>query len=112
MMFSLASLCNPDAFKHENLNTCLQSCRDSKASYYKITGLSVAVFPLELIHLFVFTCTSTLQEENLWQKQREEELHRTMTQLNLLDKHRNAFAKKNMLFSQEHMVSFTDSGNT
>ena len=36
MMFSLASLCNPDAFKGESLNTSLQSCRDSKASYYKI----------------------------------------------------------------------------
>ena len=33
MMFSLASLCNPDAFKRENLNTSLQSCRDLKASY-------------------------------------------------------------------------------
>lgn len=43
------------------------------------------------------------QEENLWQKKREEELHRTMTQLNLLDKHKNAFTKKNILFSQEHM---------
>ena len=36
MMFSLASLYNPDAFKRENLNTSLQSCGDSKASYYKI----------------------------------------------------------------------------
>ena len=36
MMFSLASLYNPDAFKRENFNTSLQSCRDSKASYYKI----------------------------------------------------------------------------
>ena len=37
MMFSLASLCNPDAFKRENLNTSLQLCAcDSKASYYKI----------------------------------------------------------------------------
>ena len=36
MMFSLTSLRNPDAFKRENLNTSLQSCRDSKASYYKI----------------------------------------------------------------------------
>ena len=36
MIFSLSSLCNPDAFKRENLNTSLQSCRDSKASYYKI----------------------------------------------------------------------------
>lgn len=37
MMFSLASLCNPDAFKRENLNTSLQLCPgDSKASYYKI----------------------------------------------------------------------------
>ena len=26
----------PDAFKRKNLNTSLQSCRDSKASYYKI----------------------------------------------------------------------------
>ncbi|XP_020615875.1 coiled-coil domain-containing protein 177-like isoform X2 [Orbicella faveolata] len=43
------------------------------------------------------------QEENLWQKEREEELQRTMTQLNLLDKHKNAFTKKTMLFSQEHM---------
>lgn len=43
------------------------------------------------------------QEENLWQKEREEELHRTMTQLNLLDRHKNAFTKKNMLISQEHM---------
>ena len=37
MTFSLASLCNPDAFKRENLNTSLQSSRDSKACYYKIT---------------------------------------------------------------------------
>ena len=37
MMFSLASLCNLDAFKRENLNTSLQLCPgDSKASYYKI----------------------------------------------------------------------------
>ncbi|XP_078377121.1 uncharacterized protein LOC144660384 isoform X2 [Oculina patagonica] len=43
------------------------------------------------------------QEENLWQKKREDELHRTMTQLNLLDKHKNAFTKKNMLSSQQHM---------
>ena len=70
-----------------------------------------AVFPVDLIHLFVFAFT--IQEENLWQKKREEELHRTMTQLNLLDKHKNAFTKKNMLFSQEHMVSqVTDGGDT
>ena len=36
MMFSLANLCYPDAFKRENLNTSLQSCRDSTAPYYKI----------------------------------------------------------------------------
>ena len=36
MTFSFASLCNPDAFKGENLNTSLQSCRDSKASCFKI----------------------------------------------------------------------------
>ena len=36
MMFSLASLCKPDAFKRENFNTSLQLCPgDSKASYYK-----------------------------------------------------------------------------
>ena len=28
MMFSLASSCNPDAFKRENLNASLQSCRE------------------------------------------------------------------------------------
>lgn len=65
---------------------------------------------VEFIHLFVFAFIP--QEENLWQKEREEELHRTMTQLNLLDRHKNAFTKKNMLISQEHMVRFTDSGNT
>ena len=59
---------------------------------------------MELIHLFVFDFT--FQEENLWQKEREEELHRTMTQLNLLDRHKNAFTKKNMFISQEHMVRF------
>ena len=33
MIFLLTRLCqNPDAFKGENLNTSLQSCRDSKAS--------------------------------------------------------------------------------
>ena len=36
MMFSLASLCNPDTLERENLNTSLQSFRDSKVSYYKI----------------------------------------------------------------------------
>ena len=36
MMFSLARLCNPDAFERENLNTSLQSFRDSKVSYDKI----------------------------------------------------------------------------
>ena len=36
MIFSLASLCNPDAFKRENLNTSLQSWCNSKASYYEI----------------------------------------------------------------------------
>ena len=41
MIFSLTSLCNPDAFKRENLNTSLQSCRDSKASYYKIIVYSI-----------------------------------------------------------------------
>ena len=45
------------------------------------------------------------QEENLWQKKREDELHRTMTQLNLLDKRKNAFTKKDMLSSQQQMVS-------
>lgn len=68
---------------------------------------NVAIFQGELIKLFVFAFT--LQEETLWQKEREEELHRTMTQLNLLDRHKNAFTKKNMLISQEHMVRFTDS---
>jgi len=43
------------------------------------------------------------QEENLWQKKREEELHRTMTQLNLLEKHKSAFTKKNILSEQETM---------
>lgn len=71
---------------------------------------NIAVFPVELIYSFVFAFT--LQEENLWQKEREEELQRTMTQLNLLDKHKNAFTKKTMLFSQEHMVRFIDSGDT
>lgn len=71
---------------------------------------TMAVFPVEFIPLFVFTFT--LQEENLWQKEREEELHRTMTQLNLLDKHKNAFTKKNMFISQEHMVRFIDCGDT
>ena len=71
---------------------------------------NVVVFQVELINLFVFAFTP--QEENLWQKEREEELHRTMTQLNLLDKHKNAFTKKNMFISQEHMVRFTDSGDT
>ena len=42
MMFSLASLCNPDAFKRENLNTSLQSCRDLKAS---IKLSSILSFP-------------------------------------------------------------------
>ena len=36
MMFSLTSLCNPDAFKRENLNASLHLCLDSKASYYQI----------------------------------------------------------------------------
>lgn len=51
----------------------------------------------------MFVCSS--QEENLWQKKREDELHRTMTQLNLLEKHKNAFTKKNLLSTQENMVS-------
>lgn len=51
-------------------------------------------------HYFCFF----LQEENLWHKEREDELHQTMTQLNLLEKHRNAVTKKNLLSTQESMV--------
>lgn len=43
------------------------------------------------------------QVENLWQKQREDELHRNMSQLNLLDKHKTAFEKRNHLSAQEHL---------
>ncbi|RMX46770.1 hypothetical protein pdam_00021614 [Pocillopora damicornis] len=43
------------------------------------------------------------QEENLWQKEREDELHRNMTQLNLLDRHKIAVEKRDRLSAQEHM---------
>lgn len=43
------------------------------------------------------------QVENMWQKQREDELHRNMSQLNLLDKHKTAFEKRNHLSAQEHL---------
>lgn len=39
----------------------------------------------------------------MWQKQREDELHRNMSQLNLLDKHKTAFEKRNHLSAQEHL---------
>lgn len=44
-----------DAFKRENLNISLQSCRDSKASYYKIIAysfLSTVVTFAELVSRF------------------------------------------------------------
>ncbi|XP_068758038.1 coiled-coil domain-containing protein 177-like isoform X2 [Montipora capricornis] len=43
------------------------------------------------------------QEDNLWQKKREDELQRNMTQLNLLEKHKNAIMKKNFFSTQESM---------
>lgn len=43
------------------------------------------------------------QEENLWQKEREDELNRNMTQLNLLDRHKTAVEKRDRLSAQEHM---------
>ena len=45
------------------------------------------------------------QEENLWQKKQEDELQRNMTQLSLLEKHKNAIAKKSLLFAQQSMVN-------
>ena len=45
------------------------------------------------------------QEENLWQKKQEDELQRNMTQLSLLEKHKNANAKKSLLFAQQSMVN-------
>ncbi|XP_073236549.1 uncharacterized protein [Porites lutea] len=43
------------------------------------------------------------QEENLWQKKREDELHRTMTHLNLLEKHKSAIEKRDLLSNHENM---------
>ncbi|XP_074623117.1 uncharacterized protein LOC141881265 isoform X1 [Acropora palmata] len=44
-----------------------------------------------------------VQEENLWQKKQEDELQRNMTQLSLLEKHKNAIAKKSLFFAQQSM---------
>ena len=53
----------------------------------------------------VLTVFFLLQQENLWQKKQEDELQRNMTQLSLLEKHKNAIAKKSLLFAQQSMVT-------
>ena len=55
MMFSFANLCYPDAFKRENLNTSLQSCRDSTAPYKIIvySFLSSVVTFVGLVSRFI-----------------------------------------------------------
>ena len=54
--------------------------------------------------LFVINFFVCSQEENLWQKKREDELHRTMTHLNLLEKHKSAIEKRDLLSNHENMV--------
>lgn len=54
--------------------------------------------------LFALNFFACPQEENLWQKKREDELHRAMTHLNLLEKHKSAIEKRDLLSNHENMV--------
>lgn len=71
-------------------------------SYRAVSLFSNISLVLSVFYYRSYCCF--LQEENLWRKKQEDELHRNMTQLNLLEKHKDAIAKKSLLFTQQSMV--------